>query len=116
MALCREYGGKLGLVTHGDRELEDHCALWRMDVSEGMANKSEAGDKDYIDMYDHVIRNDADVVAFLEPKNFMRLMLYGQGDCTCELCVARREDRDPNPDVVWEQLIDRKRNFDGDAD
>ena len=88
-------------------------AEWRLHPSEDLANRIEAGDKDYQDMFKYIITNDstpnalknhclANISKWLE----LSIDLGGNDTCNCELCRARRENRDPDPEKVIDELMD----------
>lgn len=117
LALCRKMGGNIGFISQGKRKLEDNDALWRSHASEEMARRTEQGDKDYLDMFDHVIVNDQSKEKYLNPFTWMPLVLAGdRDDCPCELCCARREGREADVERIMEQLQEWKEDMDGAAD
>lgn len=113
VATARDLKALTIFVSAGDRELAEHDAEWRSHESEAMANSLETNDKNYTEVFDYVVRNDKTernyknkvTEKFEEWFHIMSEGLVGNL-CTCELCVASREDRDPDAEQVVQHILD----------
>ena len=101
------------LITHGNRQIIEQDAEWRNHESEEMANKSEEADKDYVTMYDFIIRNTGTEKALTTKikDNFPIMVdcMYNkmiEPLCECELCLATRYDRPVCIERLEEQVLD----------
>lgn len=125
------YGRKIGalevFIAHGTRKLIDHTGEWRNHESEDMANKIEAGNKDYQEMFHYRVFNNTSEEKFKLKlvELFDDWLEYLQDDdkylCTCVGCVATRTDTEISSDAI-ENIIEslhkelRKDNDDDDDD
>jgi hypothetical protein len=105
---------KMGAVTvfisSGDRELEDPNGEWRKHDSEDMANQKVAGNKDYQDIFEWVIKNDKDQDTYLE--KIKERIPYWLGldasimcACDCVGCLSYKKD-EPAPQELMDKLFD----------
>lgn len=113
VACARDLKALTVFISSGNRLLEDHSAEWRNHESEEMANNVEAGKKDYEDIFHYTIKNEGDLPDY-------KKKCYDKFDewfhilaesllhelCTCELCTASRDDREPDPETIIKQIID----------
>lgn len=96
--LGKSIGAKCVFISRGKRVLEDQDAEWRKHESEEMANEFEAGNKDYMDLFDFVIRNEDGKDAYCKKlMDRMDLFLdatpFAYVNCDCFGCQkARRDD------------------------
>lgn len=112
VAIGRKLGATCIFIKQGKRIIEDDKASWRDHPSEELANKVEARDKNYSDIFNIVIPNDSTLEVFKKHiiKNipaWLNLLADGtKAECTCEICKANRENRQPDPAKVMEELLD----------
>lgn len=96
------YGRKIGalevFIAHGSRELWEHTGKWRDHESESMANKIEAGELDYQDMFHYRLFNEGTEDQFRVKlvELFQDWLDYLQADdkemCGCIWCLKTRND------------------------
>ena len=113
VACARDLKALTIFISAGDRELIDHTADWRKHESEAMANNTEAGHKDFKDVFHYNIRNDTTERNFrskCEEKfdEWFHIASEALVDslCSCELCMASREDRPPDADRVIKEITE----------
>jgi hypothetical protein len=127
LGLGRSLGAVQIFVSCGKRRLEEHDADWRNDVSESLAKLVEANDKNYEEIFHYFLVNEETkeglvrsisqwlpVWCGLESKNLW------EDDCDCELCVARRTNKELDVEKViddfLEELIKRLEGEEDDED
>lgn len=83
----KSIGAKSIFISKGNRVLEDAEGAWRQHDSEIMANEYEAGNKDYLDIFDYIIRNEGSIKK-LQTKigNRIAHLLDIHPSCYCEKC------------------------------
>jgi hypothetical protein len=112
IAAARDYNATTIFIKQGKRKLFEDDGDWRNHPSEEMANSIENNDKNYTDIFKFKIPNDSSLDVFKKHaiKNIpMWLHLLADSDrlqCTCELCKANREGREPDAERVIEELMD----------
>jgi len=113
LAAARDLMALTIFVSPGDRELIDHDADWRQHESEAMAINVDNGDKDHKDLFHYFIKN-SETTADYKKKVFAKFeewfMILSENLvvnlCSCELCVASREDREPDAQTVFKDLME----------
>lgn len=113
VATARDLKALTIFVSAGDRELPEAKAEWRTHESEAMANALESNDKNYTEVFDYVVRNafserqykNKVTEKFEEWFHILSEGLVGNL-CSCEMCIASREDRDPDADRVIQHILD----------
>jgi hypothetical protein len=106
----RTNGAITVFISRGSRDLEDQNADWRKHESEEMANRFEDGDKDYVQMFDWVIKNEGDT-KLLHSKLSARLPDWLGLDphcylsCDCLGCTKTKKDEPMNLDEFFEELF-----------
>ena len=113
VAAARDLRALTVFVSAGDRELPEAKAEWRTHESEAMANALESNDKNYTEVFDYVVRNafserqykNKVTEKFEEWFHILSEGLVGNL-CSCEMCIASREDRDPDADRVIQHILD----------
>jgi guanylate kinase len=113
VAAARELKALTVFVSSGKRELPEEKAEWREHESEAMANAIDGQDKNYTEVFDYVIRNEYSerqyknkvTEKFEEWFHILSEGLVGNL-CTCEMCIASREDRDPDAERVVQHILD----------
>jgi len=113
VAAARDFNAVSIFIKQGKRIIPEDDAEWRLHPSEDLANRVDAGDKDYQEMFKYVITNDSTPNALKNHclaniSKWLKLSIdLGENDiCNCELCRARRENRDPDPEKVIDELMD----------
>jgi hypothetical protein len=112
IAIGREYNATSIFVKQGKRKLIEEDAEWRNHESEELSNKIESKDKNYTDLFYFYITNDSTVDVFKKHciKNITTWLGFladgSKPECNCELCKANRENREPDPERIIEDLID----------
>jgi adenylate kinase len=114
VAAARDLNAVSIFVKQGKRRIIDEDAEWRMHPSEELANHIEAGNKDYLEMFKYTVTNDSTLNALknhclANMNKWLGLTINfseNQDECGCELCTARREDRDPDPEKIINELMD----------
>lgn len=112
IAAARDYNANTIFVKQGKRKLFEDDGEWRKHESETLANKIEENDKNYLDIFKFKIPNDSSIDVFKKhilkniPIWFDLLADKSKIECDCELCKANRENRDPDPEKVIEELMD----------
>jgi guanylate kinase len=113
VATARDLKALTIFISAGDRELPEAKAEWRTHESEAMANALEQNDKNYTEVFDYVVRNafserqykNKVTEKFEEWFHILSEGLVGNL-CSCEMCIASREDRDPDADRVIQHILD----------
>lgn len=113
VATARDLKALTVFVSAGDRELPEAKAEWRTHESEAMANALEQNDKNYTEVFDYVVRNafserqykNKVTEKFEEWFHILSEGLVGNL-CSCEMCIASREDRDPDAERVVQHILD----------
>ena len=113
VATARDLKALTVFVSAGDRELPEAKAEWRNHESEAMANALESNDKKYTEVFDYVVRNafserqykNKVTEKFEEWFHILSEGLVGNL-CSCEMCIASREDRDPDAERVVQHILD----------
>jgi hypothetical protein len=94
-------GKKINAVTvfisPGLRQIPEKDAAWRQHESEDMANQFEAGNKDYLDIFDWIIRNDGSISTLQDKIKSRHLDWFNLSpesyiDCDCAICDKTRKD------------------------
>lgn len=112
VAIGRKLGATCIFVKQGKRIIEDDSAEWREHPSEDLANKIESKDKNYNDIFKYIIPNDSTLDVFKKHiiKNiptWLGLLADGRKyQCNCEICKASRENREPDPVKVMEDILE----------
>ena len=113
VAAARDLKALTVFIASDGRELPEADAEWRTHESEAMANSLEDGDKNYTEIFDYIIKNNKTernykskaTDKFAEWFHILTEGLIGNL-CTCELCMASREDRDPDAERVVQHIMD----------
>lgn len=106
----RSIGARTILISKGSRELAESNASWRHHESEDMANQFEAGNKDYQDIFEFIIRNEGSEDDF-KKKLKERLPLLLNVDpaaycpCDCIGCSKMKRDELMTLDEFFEELM-----------
>ena len=112
VAMGRDYKATTIFIKQGKRKLIEDSAEWRNHPSEDMANKIESNDKNHEDVFKYKIVNDSTLDVFKKhclkniPMWLNLLADQNKNECTCEICKANPEGRDPDPDKILEELMD----------
>lgn len=101
-------------IKHNDRPLEDNSGEWRQHESEQMANIFEADiDGHASQFFEFVLNNDGTLKEYeAKAKKYIPAFIalcreHSIGHlCDCELCSAIREDRMPDPRVVFNEITE----------
>lgn len=117
VAASRDIRALTIFISPGDRMLIDHGAEWRNHESEDMANRIDAGEKDYQGVFHYFIRNEGTLAEFKEKcsKKFDEWFSILSENlvenlCTCELCMSSREDREPDAKTVFNDIMELMMN------
>jgi hypothetical protein len=123
IACARDLRALTVFISASGRELEDHDAEWRQHESEELANKIEAGDKDYNEVFHYVIKNEGTLEEYKTKctnrfEEWFHITAESLLDtlCTCELCTSSRDDREPDPETIIKEIIDMIINQGDDND
>lgn len=111
VGLGMRYKAILLFISYGDRSIPHEDDEWRLHHSEELATKTEAMDKEYLDIFTHVVMNDKDIKSLKKKAKELTplwcgLELAETSDCPCESCDARREGRRPSKNQCISDLID----------
>jgi hypothetical protein len=112
VAAARDLRALTVFVAAGKRKLPEAQAEWRNHESEALANSMEDKDKNYTEVFDYVLYNngtekqykDKAIQKFEEWFHILSDGLLGNL-CTCELCQASREDRNPNEKQIIQDIL-----------
>jgi len=102
-------GGKTVFITAGSRTLYDEDATWRKHESEALANLIEKTLKhrpDALTPFCHLMFNSKSLEELEENIEFVYEDWLEDDPCSCELCKARRENRDPDMTEVLKEIRD----------
>lgn len=117
VAASRDIRALTIFISPGDRMLIDHGAEWRNHESEEMANRITEGHKDYKDLFHYFLRNEKTLQDFktkCEAKfpEWFDLLAENliENMCTCELCMSSREDREPDAETVFKDIMNLMMN------
>lgn len=97
-------------LSHGKRELFESTGEWRNHESEDMANRTENGNKDYVQMFDWIIKNETSL-SDLHAKLFQRLPLWlglvpeSYVECNCISCSKNKKDESLTLEEFLEDLM-----------
>ena len=112
VAAARDLKALTIFVSHEDRVLPEDSAEWRNHESEAMSNAMESNDKNYTDIFNYLIRNNSTEKKYKEKakekfEEWFHILSEGLvGNlCSCELCMASREDRTPNEDQIIADIL-----------
>jgi hypothetical protein len=113
VAAARDLKALTVFISSGNRELPEAKAEWRTHESEAMANAIDDQDKNYTEVFYYVIRNEKSerlykskvTEKFEEWFHILSEGLIGNL-CSCEMCLASREDRDPDAERVVQHIMD----------
>jgi hypothetical protein len=113
IAAARDIRALTVFVSAGERELPEEFAEWRTHESEALAIAIETGNKQYEDMFHYTLKNDESEAAFKTKCNtkfdeWFHLLSESMLDdlCNCELCLSSREDRLPDGDTVFKEIME----------
>lgn len=113
IAYGREYGATQIFIRSGKRKLVDEYAAWREDPSEHLANCIEADPKEYQETFGWFLDNDSSEKGFINLVEPLLPVFCGFGSsshtdkCSCEVCVAKQQERPVNIEAVIEQVVER---------
>jgi hypothetical protein len=108
----REQEAVLIFVTPEGRKLPEADAEWRQHESEALANKIISKDKDYMDIFPWMIRNNKSKSVLKSKVASMYTLWCGlesdvhYATCDCELCTARRQDRPPDIEKLMSEVLE----------
>ena len=112
VAVARDLRALTVFVAAGSRKLPEANAEWRTHESEALANSMEANDKNYTEVFDYVIYNNGTEKQYKDKTNqkfeeWFHILSEGLlGNlCTCELCQAAREDRNPDQEQIIKDIL-----------
>jgi hypothetical protein len=111
VGLGMKYNANLLFLSYGNRDVPDGGGGWRNHHSEELADKMEASNSEYTDMFTHVITNEEGIDDLYLKANAMTPLWCGleadaDKNCPCESCRAKREGRPANKDQCVSDLID----------
>lgn len=107
----RTHGAVTVFLSRGSRGLFEQNGEWRQHESEEMANRTELGDKDYVQMFDWIIKNEGDIQE-LHTKLFARLPLWlgmvpeSYTSCDCIACSKNKKDEKLSLEEFFEDLME----------
>ena len=107
----RTSGAITVFLSRGKRDLFEQTGEWRNHESEDMANRTELGDKDYVQMFDWIVKNEGSVED-LHDKLVMRLPLWlslsptSYVGCDCVGCKKTKRDELMTLDEFFEDLFE----------
>jgi len=111
IALGMKYKASLIFLTYGNRKVHNMEEEWRKHHSEDLANKVENGDKDYRELFTHILANGGTEEDLIE-KAFPMVPIWcginppETGQCQCEGCRAKREGRMLSIDSCLKEIVD----------
>lgn len=107
----RTSGAITVFLSRGKRDLFEQTGEWRNHESEDMANRTELGDKDYVQMFDWTVKNEGSMED-LHDKLVMRLPLWlslsptSYVSCDCVGCKKTKRDEPMTIDEFFEDLFE----------
>ena len=113
VAAARDLQALTIFITPHNRQLVEHNAEWRTHESEAMAIEVDRGNKDYRELFHYIIKNELTEEAFKTKcgerfEEWFHVTSEAMLDslCECELCVSYREDREPDGDKIYKEIVD----------
>jgi len=106
----RTSGAICVFLSRGQRDLFEQTGEWRNHESEELANKTDSGEKDYVQMFDWMIKNDGSIKD-LHAKLLTRLPLWlgldptAYLECDCKGCEKTKRDEPLSIDEFFEDLF-----------
>lgn len=117
VAAARDLQALTIFIAPGDRMLIDHAAEWRNHESEEMANKITMGEKDFDNIFHYHLRNDKSLKDFKDKcsgkfEEWFSVLSEGLVEkmCSCELCMSSREDREPDAEALFKDIMEMMMN------
>lgn len=109
LVMLNKIGATAAFVKHGKRTIEDPNGQWRLHESEALANIFEqTPDKDLRTRkeghYDLVVWNDSDLDSVKRWAKKIVQDMSNPTPCLCESCNAARENREPDPEKIDDEL------------
>lgn len=107
----KSINAKTIFISRGSRILEDQNAEWRNHESEMMANRYEAGEKDYQDLFGYIVKNEGTISEY-HGKLKTRLLKwldatpYAYIDCDCIACKKMNKDEKLELDEFMRELFE----------
>lgn len=109
----RTSGAVTVFLSRGSRELFEQSGEWRQHESEVMANLTENGHKDYVQMFDWIVKNEGSVED-LHAKLVDRLPIWlgispsAYATCDCLGCTKAKRDEAMTLDEFFEDLFNEE--------
>lgn len=108
--LGKQLGAKTIMISRGSRVLPEHDADWRKHESEDMANQFEAGNKDYQDIFNYIVKNEGTKEDF-NHKLKDRIPLWFDAtpfsylECDCAGCAKMKKDEKISIEDIFRELF-----------
>ena len=111
VGLAMKFKASLIFMSYGDRPMPDEDESWRLHHSEEMARLIDSGEKDYKNIFTHVVINDQSIAELEEKVQDMIPLWCGieppcASDCGCAACRAKKGEKIPEVEQAIEMLMD----------